>query len=98
MLNPEMIIVKVIKEQVESNTEKTFSSKTMMPIIILLRKDNTRVLSLMMYHENRKKMIFKLLRSVVYCIIDNYVYVYYLSCMQNKLHVNFSNKGYEKTT
>ena len=92
-----MNIDKVFKEQVESNMTNNFISTTMTPTRKVLRKENTNV-SLMMFYENRKKMIFKVLSSVVYCIMDNYIYVDYLCCLQNKLHVNFENKGFENTT
>ena len=48
----------------------------------------------MMFYENRKNMIFKVLSSVVYCIINNYVYDDYLCCQKAKL--KFSNKGLKK--
>ena len=41
-------------------------------------------------------MILRVLRSVVYCITENYVCVDYLGCPQNKLHVKFANKEFEK--
>ena len=40
----------------------------------------------------------KLLSSVGYCIMDNYVCAYYLCCMKSKIHVHFVNKGFENTT
>ena len=49
-----------------------------------------------MFYENMNNMIFKLLSSVVYCIINNYGCADYLCCHKNKLHV--ANKGFENTT
>ena len=61
MLNYELNTNKAFKEQIESNMENTFSSTTMTPIIIVSRKENTLVLSLMIFHENRKNMMSKVL-------------------------------------
>ena len=41
-------------------------------------------------------MKIKVLSAVVYCIMEKYICVHYLGCLQNKLHVHFSNKGFEK--
>ena len=61
MLNPGLNIIKASTEQVESNLAKNFSSTTMTSIIRVLRKDNTHVISLIMFYENRSSMIFKVL-------------------------------------
>ena len=66
----------------------------MTPIRKVLRKENTRVLSLLVFYENIKNMIFKVLSSVVYYIIDKYVCVDYMCCPQPKLRVHFANKGF----
>ena len=50
----------------------------------------------MMFDENRNNMIFKVLSSVVYCIIKNHVCADYLCCPQTKLHAE--NKGFKNTT
>ena len=57
-----------------------------------LRKYNTPVLLLLMFYENRKKFMCKVLRPVFYFIMENYVCVDYLCCTQTKLHVNFEIK------
>ena len=69
-----------------------FISKTMMPIRKVLGKQNTRVLSFMMFDENREKMVFKVFSLVVYCIVNNYVCADHLCYPQTKFHV--SNKGF----
>ena len=69
--------------------ENTFSSTTMTPIIRVLRKESTRVLSLLMLDDNRNNMMFKILSLVVYCIMEKYACVDYLICLQTKLHVYF---------
>ena len=80
------------------NMVKIFISGKMTSIIKVFRKYNTCVLSLLMFYENRNNMIFKVLSSVFYCIMDNYVCVDYLCCPQTKLHVHFENKGFENKT
>ena len=68
----------------------------MMPIRRVSRKENTCVISLLVFCENRKSAIFKLLSSVVYCIMENYICAYYLCSPQTKAHV--SNELFENTT
>ena len=94
MLNPGLNTNREFREQVEINLDLVFSSKTMIPIRIVLRKENTRVLSPMMFHENKKNIIFKVFISVVYFIIKYYVCSDYLCFHQTKLNV--SNKVFEK--
>ena len=69
-----------------------------MPIRKVLRKENTRVISLLMSYENRKNMMFKVLTSVFYYIMGNYVCIDYMCCTKTKLIVYFSNIGFENTT
>ena len=59
----------------------------------VLRKDNTRVPSLLIFDENRNSMISKVLVSVVYCIMDNYLFVDYLCLQQCKLYLE--HKGFD---
>ena len=40
----------------------------------VLNKNNTCVVALLMFYENRKIVIFKVLGSFIYCIIDKYVW------------------------
>ena len=53
----------------------------------VLNKDNTFVISLLMFCEDRKNIIYKFLSLVVYCIMESYVCYDYLFCMQNKPHI-----------
>ena len=78
MLNPELNINKAFKEKVESNLAKSFSGTTMTLVRKVLKKGNNHVLSLLMFYENRKNMIFKVLSPIFYYIMDNYVCVDYL--------------------
>ena len=96
MLDPGFNINKIFREQVEINVALTFSCKIIMLIKNVLRKDNNRLLSVMMFYENRNNMIFNVLSSVVYFIINNYVCDDYLCCPQTKLHV--ANKIFENKT
>ena len=73
----------------------TFSYKVMIPIITFLRKYNNWVLSLMMFYENIRNVIFKVLSSVVYCIINNCLCADYRCCLKTKLHV--PNKIFRNT-
>ena len=98
MLNPGSSINKDFKEQVENNLARNFSSAKIASIIILLREENTRVISLLMFYENRKNMMFKVLGSLVYFIMDNYVCVDRLCFLQTKLHATSKGQGFENRT
>ena len=67
----------------------------MVPIRNLQNKDNTRVISLIMLYENIKITILKVLGSVVYCIIENYLCFGYLYLQQDKL--SLSHRCFENT-
>ena len=54
-------------------------------IIKVLEKDNARVLSILMFDENIKSMIFNILGSFVYFIMYNYVCVNCLCLQKVKL-------------
>ena len=92
MSNTGLNINKAFREQVENNLALSLEYKTTSPIIKIWRKENTCILSLLMFNENIKNMISKVLSSVVYCIMDNYLFSNYLCCPQAKLH--FANKGF----
>ena len=94
MLNNELDINKAFKEQVKNNLAKSFSGTTMMPIKKVLKKENTCVLSLLMFYENRKNMILKVLSSIVYYIMEHYVCVDYLCCLQTKIDVTNKGQGF----
>ena len=95
MSNPGLNINKACIEQVESNISLNFDLKTMIPIGRELRKENTHVISLVIFFENRKNKMFNFLISVVYCIMYNYACADYL-CFQ-KTELYFSKKGFEIT-
>ena len=84
------------KEQVEINLAKYFSVEKMMPVRKVLKIGNTRVLSLLMFYENRKNMFSKVLSSVVYFIMHNCVCADCLCLHQSKL--SFANKLFKNKT
>ena len=68
----------------------------MVPIIKALKKYNTSVLSLMLFYENRKSIIFEVLASVAYCIMDNYLFVNSMCLHQAEIYL--VHKGFENKT
>ena len=58
-------------------------------------KINTSVISLMILYDNRKTIMFRVIRDVVYTIVYNYIFLGYLVTIQD----NFSkyNNNFEKT-
>ena len=55
-MNPNLNMNKVFGEQVKVCMRTTFSTSTMTKISKILLKPNTRVLSLVTFFENRKKL------------------------------------------
>ena len=86
----------MFREQVDINLAFTVDSKTMMPMVKWFSREKTHVISLLMYYDNRKNKILKMLSSVVYFIMENYVLADYLCCQQTKIYV--LNKVFENTT
>ena len=72
-----------------------FDKITMVPIRKVSKKYNICVLSLLMLYEIINIMIFKVLGSVVYCIMDNYICVDYYFLQKFKLSLD--HKGFEIT-
>ena len=71
MMNPNLNMNKVFREQMKVCLKTTFSTSTMTQISKILLKPNTRVLSLVMFYDNRKKCK-ENIQSVELCIIYNY--------------------------
>ena len=63
----------------------TFDKEKILPIKRELKKYNTRIISLLAIYENRKTMIFKVLGSVIYCIMEDYLCVDYLCRLQGQI-------------
>ena len=57
---------KAFKYQDERNMDLKLDKRKMIPIKIVLKKYNNRVLAILMFYENRDKMIFKVLGSIIY--------------------------------
>ena len=55
MMNPNLVINKVFKEQVKICLKTKFSTTILSHISKISLKPDTRVLALVMFHENRKK-------------------------------------------
>ena len=68
----------------------TFEKITMVPNRKVFKKNNICVISILMFYENRKIMIYKVLGSVIYCIIDNYLCVGFM-CLQ-KVRLSLEHK------
>ena len=62
MSNPGLNIKNVFREKVERNLALTSDFKTIGPTRNAFRKDNTYVLSLLMFYDNINNMISKVLR------------------------------------
>ena len=68
-----------------------------MPVRKVLKKGKLVFLP-MMFYENRKNIVFKVFRSIVYYILDNYVCVDYLCCPEAKPRVTNKGQGFENRT
>ena len=51
----------------------------------VLMKNNVTVISLMMFYENKNIVILRVLGYVIYTIIGNFIFIYYLCLFQDKL-------------
>ena len=76
MINPNLNTKKAFGEQVTLCLKNTFGTSTMALISKIFLKANTRVLSFVIFNENREKNIYKMFRVlsfVFYTIISKYV-------------------------
>ena len=73
----------------------TFGAITQHCIRTILAKNNTRVLTLLMFYETRKnpKKVFKVLSCVIYTIIRNYICIDYLSYKPKKSELPVGSGG-----
>ena len=72
---------KAFKEKIDKFLFTQFCGKTSEHMSKTLKHDSTHVIDLIIFYENRKSLIFKVLGVVVYCFILKYVCVDYL-CIQ----------------
>ena len=87
-MNPNLNRNKSFIEQVKVCLKNTYGTSTNAHIGKILFKDNTRVLALVVFYENREKntgKMFRVLSSVIYTIISKYVCIDYLSTEKSKL-------------
>ena len=70
-----------------------FEKITMVPIVRVLRKYNTHVLYLIIFDENIKSTIFKVLGSVFNCIMEKYLCVDSMCLKRSKF--SLTHKEYE---
>ena len=75
-----------------------FISTTLTPIKRVFRKYNNCLISFLMFYDNRKNMIFKVLSSVVYFVMDNYICAGYLCFPYKNLMFIFEIKYLKHTT
>ena len=71
-----------------------FDKLIMITIRKVLRKDNNSALELLTFYVNIKTKIFKALGSVIYCMMEKYLCVYYL-CLY-KAEIYLAHKLFEK--
>ena len=76
MINPNLNMNKVFREQVKVCMRTTFSTITMIHISKILLKPNTRVLVLVVLYENRRKQLKENVQSVELCHLYNYKKIY----------------------
>ena len=95
MVSPTLNGNKVFRYRVEKCFKDFFYSSTMSGIKNVSKKDNTCVIAIVMFYENRKMDPMKVIRGlicVVYSVIDNYVCIDYLGCQYKKSSVICSDK------
>ena len=95
MSNPGLNVNRAFKKKVEKSSNDIWQGYNGY-YQNLFRKENSCVLSLLAFDENIKIVIFKVLGSVLYCIIDNYLCVDYLCLHHAKIYLE--HKGFETTT
>ena len=79
------------RDQVIKMFQSTFKLVTLNSIKNELSKKNVSVLSFMMFYDKRKQFTYKVIGSVIYTIIHEYIFVDYLGLLQEKLSKNDDN-------
>ena len=83
MFNSSLHVKKVFREKVEKCLNATFHENKMKTIRDVLNKNNTCVIALIMFYENKgikPKQIYRALGCVFNALVENYVYIDYLRC------------------
>ena len=66
-------------------------------MIKIIKNENSRVPALLIFYENTRLLIYKLMGAVVYCILDHYVCIDYL-CLQKEKKLSMSRTIFEDTS
>ena len=88
MMNTNFHMNKVFRDQVKVYLKITFGPSTNAHISKILLKDNTGVLALLMFYEDRgvnTGKMFRVLSFVIYTIISKYVCIEYLGSEKEKI-------------
>ena len=65
--------------------EYAFKPVTLNSIKNQLTKSYVSVISFLMFYDNMKTMVYKVIGAVIYTIIDNYICLDYLGILQDQL-------------
>ena len=98
MINPSLKFNNALKTQVEECLSVSFFSRIMKTIENNLMKNNTYFIILIMIYQNNgeiTKRLYRVLRCVVYSLIDNYFCIEYLSCQSKMLSDISCNPTFE---
>ena len=87
----------MFKEKVDKYLSYQFYSKTSTETKISIKQDNDRFIALVMFYENRKLLLFKVLGFVIYFFLDRYVCVNYF-CLQKEQKLSLAHKLFEDTS
>ena len=101
MNNPSLHFNKIFKTQVEKCFGCYFSIRTMKNIKTILMKNNTSVMALIIVYENNgeiEKEVYRVLSCVVYTLMDNYIFIDYLSCQSKTLSNISINSAFKDTS
>ena len=101
MINPSLKFNNAFRTQVENFMGVSFSISRMKTIKNCLLKKNTSIMALTMIYENSEKntkTVCRVLRCVVYTLIDNYVCIDYLSCKSKTLSAISCNPTFKYTS
>ena len=96
MINPRLNTNGIFKDQVNICMMKTFNVTEQKHITKILTQENTIVLALLWFYESNtkeSKKLFRVLSSVIYTILGNYVCIDYLACLPKLLSTYPLNAG-----
>ena len=88
---------KELKEKIDKYLSNQFYGKKPAHMRKTIKHESTCDIALIMFYENRKSLIFNVLGVVVYCFIEKYVCVDYLS-LQREAKLMLLHRGFEDTS